>query len=241
MRLLDQTLESPELNLALDEALLIGLESGQSQETLRFWESPVHFVVVGVGQAVREEVRVDACQGGGVPILRRASAGGCVLQGPGCLNFALALSLESRSEARSLHASYRYILDPVAEALNRRGIPATREGICDLSVDGLKVSGNAQKRRKRAILHHGSLLYAMDLDPISKYIREPAKRPGYRHDRTHDRFVTNLPLSAQALREAVCEAFGVSGPSSAAASRELEAARRLAAEKYTTAQWTWRR
>ena len=241
MRLLDQTLESPELNLALDEALLIGLESGLTQETLCFWESPVPFVVVGVGQAVREEVCVEACQADDVSIVRRASAGGCVLQGPGCLNFALALSLESRSEAKSLHASYRCILDPIAEALRRRGVPASREGICDLSVDGLKVSGNAQKRRRRAILHHGSLLYAMGLSAISKYVREPAKRPDYRGGRTHARFVRNLPLSARDLRDSVCEALGVSGPPSTVCPRLLDTARQLDDDKYSTAEWTWRR
>jgi lipoate---protein ligase len=241
MRLLDQTLESPALNLAFEEVLLFGLESGRTEETLRFWESPDPFVVLGVGQAVREEVRVEACQADNIPILRRASAGGCVLQGPGCLNFTLALSLESHGEARDLHASYKYILGPIAKALEKRGLPASREGVCDLSIDGLKVSGNAQKRRKRAILHHGSLLYAMDLDAIPRYLREPAKRPEYRGDRTHDRFVKNLPLSAQALRDAVCEAFEVSDPPSAAGSWELETARQLADEKYSAAEWTWRR
>src|SRR5882672_9451286 len=53
-RLLDLTLPTPEENLALDEALLLDLEravgasdESNAEETLRFWESPVPFVVIG--------------------------------------------------------------------------------------------------------------------------------------------------------------------------------------------------
>ena len=47
MRHLDLTLPSPAENLACDEALLDWCESGEGVETLRFWESPVPFIVVG--------------------------------------------------------------------------------------------------------------------------------------------------------------------------------------------------
>src|SRR5688572_23295776 len=102
LRLLDLTLPTPEENLALDEALLLALEQDLAGgagpppplETLRFWESPVPFVVLGVSGRLREEVDREACARAGVPVLRRASGGGTVIQGPGCLNFSLALSLE---------------------------------------------------------------------------------------------------------------------------------------------------
>ena len=82
MRLLELTLPSPAENLALDEALLLE-HDGVAVECLRFWESPVHFVALGVSGKMQADVDVDACARDGVPILRRASGGGTVLQGPG--------------------------------------------------------------------------------------------------------------------------------------------------------------
>ena len=91
MRLLDCSFQEPAMNLALDEVLLNDAEEGHSPEVLRFWESPVPFVVLGLTQRLSEEVHEDACARDGIPILRRASGGGCVLQGKGCLNYALVL------------------------------------------------------------------------------------------------------------------------------------------------------
>ena len=58
MKVLDLTLPTPAENLACDEALLDAAESGAGGEALRFWESPVHFVVVGYANKVATEVNV---------------------------------------------------------------------------------------------------------------------------------------------------------------------------------------
>src|SRR5262245_61180745 len=86
MNLLDLTLPTPAENLACDEALLDAAEAGESDEVLRFWEPKQLFVVVGYANKVVTEVNVSACESCGVPILRRCSGGGTVLQGLGCLN-----------------------------------------------------------------------------------------------------------------------------------------------------------
>ncbi|MBI5094131.1 MAG: hypothetical protein HZB26_17025 [Candidatus Hydrogenedentes bacterium] len=148
IRLLDISFDSPAANLALDEVILDSAETGRVGETLRFWESPVPFVVLGVSQILRDEVHEDACIDDAVPILRRCSAGGCVLQGPGCLNFSLALTHEGHPEVRALRPSYCYILNAICGALGTLGVTASHNGISDIVVEGRKVSGNAQKRRK---------------------------------------------------------------------------------------------
>ena len=74
MRLLDISFNRPERNLAFDEVLLEGLKAGKITETLRFWESPVPFVVLGVAQVLRDHVYEQACGELGVPITRRCSS-----------------------------------------------------------------------------------------------------------------------------------------------------------------------
>lgn len=241
MRLLDLSFPAPAENLAFEEVLLRGVAEQAAPPVLRFWESPVPFVVLGTSQKLAEEAHEANCRAGGVPILRRCTAGGCVLQGPGSLNYTLAVPLELWPELRGLHDSYRHILGRLAGALAARGVRTTHQGICDLTLENRKVSGNAQRRVKGALLHHGTLLYRPDYAAMARYLLEPAGRPEYRGRRTHRQFVTALPVSAEELRAAVREAFGAGEAAEAPTEAELEATRELAVTKYSTRAWTYRR
>ncbi len=242
MRVLDYTLAAPEENLAFEEALLEGVENGAAPNTVRFWESPVPFVVLGVSQKLADEVDEAACRADGVPILRRASAGGCVLQGPGALNFALAIRYEDFPESVTIRRSYNWILGGIARVLAKHGVHARHAGVSDLAVGGRKVSGNAQKRRQRAMVHHGALLHAADPAAMARYLREPAEQPDYRERRTHVEFVESLPLSPETIKGVVCEMLGAD-PAGAVPPRpaEIAEAKRLAAEKYRDPAWIRRR
>ncbi len=246
MRLIQYSFDDPAENLALEEVLLDHVEAGTAEDTLRLWESPVRFAVIGTGQVLAQEVRLDQCLEDGVPFLRRCTAGGAVLQGPGCLNYSLAVRYERWPELKSLRGSYTFLLERIANSLARHGVEARFAGVCDLALDGGKVSGNAQRRRRNALLHHGTLLYQPDYEGMERYLREPEDRPEYRGGRTHQEFVRALPLNPATIRAAVCEAFGAApipmgknlpapGP------EELAEARRLAEEKYRTEAWTRRR
>ncbi len=243
MRLLDISLPEPERNLALDESLLHHVDNGSADETLRFWESPVPFAVIGVSQAVQEQVYQPACDAAGVPILRRCSAGGCVLQGPGCLNYALVLSPVQRPEIETIRGSYGYILDRIAHAFQTHGVAVQHDGISDLALEGKKVSGSAQKRRRNAILHHGTLLYRHNPEALERLLREPvdAERPDYRGGRSHREFVRDLPFDATALRTIIMKAFDVQADPEAPKAEELALANQFVQEKYASAEWTFRK
>ena len=86
-RVVDRTFDSPEENLAFDDMLL-----AEAEETIRFWESSTPFLVLGRSGRADQEVNLAACEADGIPVLRRSSGGGTILQAPGCLNFALILS-----------------------------------------------------------------------------------------------------------------------------------------------------
>ena len=240
MRLIHYSHPDPATNLALEEVLLDEVEQVRQPDTLRFWESPVPFVVLGTAQVLAEEVNEAHCLADGVPIMRRCTAGGCVLQGPGSFNYALFLTYESFPEVASLHASYRFILGKVCAALATLGIEASHQGISDIAIGGLKVSGNAQRRRRRALLHHGTLLYRADADAISRYIREPADRPDYRGLRTHSEFVTSLNTQPEPLAQALSTTCGPVETSTITPD-EMSRADDLAREKYSQDHWIRRR
>src|SRR6266581_3154496 len=117
MHFLDLALPTPAENLALDEALLLEAEAGRSGEVLRLWEWPEYAVVLGSACRLAEDVDEPACQRDGVPILRRASGGGAVLLGNGCLCFGLVLDYEHSPALREVPSSYRFILQHLRDAL----------------------------------------------------------------------------------------------------------------------------
>src|ERR1035441_2815400 len=100
MKLCDLTLPTPEENLACDEVLLDLCEAGGSDEVLRFWAPPQYFVVVGYANKAATEVNLPVCRELVIPVLRRCTGGGTVLQGPGVLNYSLILRIDESAQFR---------------------------------------------------------------------------------------------------------------------------------------------
>ena len=208
-RLLDLTLPSPEENLALDDALLDELNEQGGDPVLRFWESDRYFVVLGPSCRFVDEVHVAACEQDGVRVLRRASGGGTVLQGPGCLSYAFVLPLSWHSDLADIRSTNRFILERIARSLHRWEPAVTFRGISDLAIDGMKISGNAQRRKRHALLFHGTLLHAMPVHLIARYLKPPPRQPEYRKGRPHETFVRTIDVPPQELKQAIAEVWGV--------------------------------
>jgi lipoate---protein ligase len=210
MRLLDLTLPTPDENLALDEALLDEAEAAcQPTETLRLWEPLAPMVVVGRSSKIAAEVHVDACCRRGIPILRRTSGGAAILTGPGCLMYALVLSLQRRPVLRAVDAAHRIVLGELARELSLLAPGVTHRGISDLAIgpEGRKFSGNSIRMKRRHLLYHGTVLYDFPLELIEECLAMPPREPEYRDGRTHRAFVTNLPLAPAAIRRAIVRAW----------------------------------
>ncbi len=207
LRLLDLTLSLPVENLALDEALLDELDERGGDPVLRFWESDRLFVVLGRASRVTDEVDLASCERDGIPVLRRASGGGTVLQGPGCLSYALVLPLNWHPNLADIRATNRYVLERIATVL-REWEPATHfRGISDLAIDGLKISGNAQRRTRNALLFHGTILHGMSGDLIARYLTHPSRQPDYRSNRPHQTFLRTITVPPQAIKQAITSAW----------------------------------
>lgn len=208
MDCLDLTLPSPEENLACDEALLDRAEDEGGLPILRFWESPEYFVVLGYANRIAEEVNVEACRTRAIPILRRCSGGGTVVQGPGCLNYSVILRIDSAPELASITGANRHVMTRIQSGVGRLlDAPVAVQGHTDLAVRDLKFSGNAQRRRRDWLLFHGTILLDFDLSQIEQLLREPPRQPDYRRGRAHAEFVTNLRLDRGQVKRALCAAW----------------------------------
>jgi len=235
MKYLDRTLGTAQENLACDEALLDQCEEGGCDEILRFWEPQQHFAVLGYSNKARTEADLDSCRTLGIPVLRRCSGGGTVLQGPGCLNYALILQIREGSALENIIEANAFIMNRNRNALNSLvGGPVLIQGHTDLTLQGLKFSGNSQRRRKRFLLFHGTFLLNFNLALVSELMPIPSKQPDYRDNRSHGNFLTNLNMSAVRIKAALQSTWDAAGSLKNPPVNEIAI---LAQEKYSTAQW----
>jgi lipoate-protein ligase A len=233
MRLLDVSFASPAHNLACDEALLDELDQGVGEPTLRFWQSAVPFVVVGYANPIATEVNVPECQRLSIPILRRASGGGTVVQGYGCLNYTLVLPIADETAGiteTNCHIMSRH-RDAFTKLLNQE---VKIQGHTDLTIGALKFSGNAQRRKKNALLFHGCFLLDFDLPLIDQLLLHPSKEPDYRARRAHHEFLTNLHLREEEVKEALIETWSAYQPATLPSHIRIEP---LIHEKYANPAW----
>ncbi|MCX8156805.1 MAG: lipoate--protein ligase family protein [Verrucomicrobiae bacterium] len=201
------TWHRPEHCLALDEWLVTRVAGG-APEVLWFWEPQTLFVVVGYGNCVRQEVHWEACAADGVPIFRRVSGGGTVLQMPGCLNYSLILRVPQQGPLTTITGANHFIMQRHAAALSRvLGRPVEVKGITDLALAGRKCSGNAQRRYKEVLLFHGVFLLDARVELMERYLRFPSRVPDYRHGRRHADFVANLQVRAEIIKTALRDAW----------------------------------
>jgi lipoate---protein ligase len=238
MKLCDLTLGTPEENLACDEVLLDLCEAGESDELLRLWALPQYFVVVGYANKAATEVNLSFCRQMGIPVLRRCSGGGTVLQGPGVLNYSLLLRIDDSRPCHSIPSTNRYILERHRDTLASLMLaPVECRGQTDLAIGGLKFGGNAQRRRRRFLLFHGSFLLHLDISMVEKALPQPSRQPDYRVNRSHADFLINLNIPPHTIKTALTKAWGASG---VITPLPLDQVTRLAKEKYALDEWNLR-
>lgn len=183
-------------NLALEEYLMEHVED--MGPVLFLWQSECA-VVMGKNQNPWKECRLDLMRGEGVPLARRISGGGTVYHDAGNLNYCVIVD---RREYREQQA-----YDLVLRALGRFGIKAEKTGKSNLSLDGLKFSGNAFCFRKGRALHHGTLLLDTDLERLNRYLGSMFNGIDTHAIASVPAPVTNLGVDRAALSTGLAECF----------------------------------
>ncbi len=152
----------PYWNLAAEECLLD--RAAQAAPVLFLWQS-APAVIIGKNQNPWRECNLPWMAKHGVLLARRISGGGAVFHDAGNLNYAFFMPREMYQA--------EVIFDVVLQTLSDLGFSAERTNRTSLSVDGLKVSGNAFCFRRNAALHHGTLLVSSDLEALRASLQSP--------------------------------------------------------------------
>ena len=149
----------PRHNLALEELLLHRVKPGEC--ILYLWQNQ-HTVVIGRNQHAENECRIQALEADGGHLVRRLSGGGAVYHDLGNLNFTFLVTGEDYDVAKQT--------ETILRAVQLVGIHAEKNGRNDLTVDGQKFSGHAYYRTGNQCYHHGTLMVAVDMAPLEKYL-----------------------------------------------------------------------
>ena len=201
-------------------------------------------LIVGKHQNTLEEMNEDAVAREHIHVVRRNTGGGAVYHDLGNVNFSFICSWATEEDQ-----SYEHFLNPVIEALEKIGVHAKMNGRNDLTVDGRKISGNAQMVRDDRILHHGTLLFDSDLEKVqrvlkvsgeklsSKGIKSVKSRVGNIKDYLPDPTVTVADFISH-LKECILQ---TGDGTLLLKSEEVQDIQRLADEKYRTYEWNYGR
>jgi lipoate-protein ligase A len=158
--LLSET-SNPYLNLATEEFLL-----KNRSEDLCFLYINTPVIVVGKHQNAISEANMVFSIEQNIPVLRRISGGGAVYHDEGNLNFCFI----TNGKPGEL-VDFRRYTKPVVDFLVTLGIETEYAGSNNLTVNGKKISGNAEHVFKNRVLHHGTLLYNCNLQNLQNSLR----------------------------------------------------------------------
>ncbi|MEA4925232.1 MAG: lipoate--protein ligase [Syntrophomonadaceae bacterium] len=227
----------PYFNLALEEYAVMNLPDLKSCFIL--WQNRPA-VIVGRNQNTIDEINQAYVTRQGITVVRRMSGGGAVYHDPGNLNFTFVL------EDNHGFGDFVRFTRPVIKALQRLGIEAENNGRNDITIAGRKFSGNAQFKYRNRLMHHGTILFATDIEAMVEALNPGAEKISSKGIKSVRSRVTNISehLSApvgieefkQILREEVFRsednegAYQLTGP-------ERQAAEALRDGKY--AAWHW--
>jgi len=156
----------PWFNLAAEEYIFREF----SEDTFGLWQNE-NSVIVGKHQNTLAEINTGFIEANNIKVVRRLSGGGAVFHDLGNLNFTF-----TQTGTDDNLVNFRKYTAPILEVLQEMGVDARFEGRNDLTIGGLKFSGNAMHVWKNKVLHHGTLLFSSKMADLTQALKvDPLK------------------------------------------------------------------
>ena len=163
MKYLELSTTDPYWNLALEAYVFTHMDPDESYFLL--WQIE-NSILIGKHQNTIEEINQEFVDAHHIHVLRRLTGGGAVYHDMGNLNFSFIVRQNTENSY-----NFRFFVEPVLEVLHSLGVPAEFTGRNDLTIHGLKFSGNAQCAWHGRLLHHGCLMLDANVDYLSEALR----------------------------------------------------------------------
>ena len=181
IRLLDDRPFDGPANMARDEALLTRVGAGDSPPTLRLYQWDPPTISLGYFQRYADFESLPS-PAGDLSVVRRMTGGGAILHDIE-LTYSLAVPLDHPLVAPNPIRLYEVAHKAIMSCLHGLGLDAERCGLSDDSgaakgpffcfarrhrfdvlIGRDKIAGSAQRRTRRAVLQHGSIILANRCD-----------------------------------------------------------------------------
>ena len=258
-------------NMAVDEAVVRAVERGLAPPTFRVfgWTPPA--VSFGYAQRVSREVDPERCRALGVDIVRRPSGGravlhwneltysvlcagydpllgGTILEAYRKISACLVAGVQRLGAAARLEPRRQPVPAPRGEQLTSPCFSSTSQ--YEITLQGRKLIGSAQRRLGNMLLQHGSLLIGPEHKQIVDLLPASREALSARFRRELNRHTISLQEAlghsvsfeqvADALRLGFQETLGISLTEAPLSPDEEADVERLICEKYGTAAWNFK-
>jgi len=279
-RLIKNNYHTGFMNMAIDEAIMIGHREGLVPPTIRFYQWSPPAVSLGYFQDLKKEIDVDICQDMGIDIVRRPTGGKAVLHDKE-LTYSFIIRENHPLVNDSILETYKKISGGMIRGLSYLGIKAElvplREklksnpllkgekseiphsdfkSICfsvpsqyEVQVEGKKIVGSAQVRKREIVLQHGSLLIELEKDKLFSVFNFPSaqirERLKIRFKATSLEEILKRKINFSELSEILPrgfeEEFGVKLTEGKLTEQEEKISKDLLENKYSTYEWNYER
>ena len=158
-------------NIGLEEKIFE--EYNSDEEFFMLWRNE-KAVIIGNNQVIENEVDLEFAKQNNISIVRRKTGGGAVYHDLGNVNYTYI------SKNVDEFGNFLVFAQPVIDFLKLHGVDARHIGKNDIGIfNGIinrKISGTAQRVKGDYILHHGTLMFDVDISILEKVLTpDPSK------------------------------------------------------------------
>ncbi len=249
-RLLQTGYLSAYTNMAIDRAVMLSHSKNSVPPTVRFYGWKPSAISIGYFQSLKDEVELDACNKLNIDYVRRITGGGAVFH-ENELTYSIVISESHPSIPKNILESYGRICGAIIKGLNNLGIESNYSPINDIISNGKKISGNAQTRKIKTVLQHGTVLTDVNVEKMFSVLKVPTEK-------IKDKLISNVKERvtsikhilgeeptfneiAYSMKKGFEEEFNISLVDGELTKEEIELTKKFENECFSTYDWNHRK
>ena len=214
-RIIEDSFCDGSINMLTDYAILLACNEEKSPATLRLygWKRPT--LSIGYSQDISKHIDLESCQKNKIPVVRRFTGGRALLHQHE-LTYSVIAPIPHNAFPGNLKGSFERISQAILESLKIGGIKADqvserksrKENIefavspacfsisnrCEITFQGKKLIGSAQRRLRSAFLQHGSVILESNQQLTHGLLK-------YSSERENHSVLKSLTLNTTTLKE----------------------------------------